>query len=148
MKRSHYLNFFIVLSAFFTSSIKAEELPRPCPESLGFYQCQGWTSVATYSLGTAIGMCAAENGSVSSFEGAKFAYKYARDRLSRGARDSLINYINDSTNYELNKSGKMTINEAGGCAMLLNKYYPKFSKPLPKEPSDLRDTMSDTPFSW
>ena len=150
MKKS----FLIIYTIFiiFSPIAKASNLEPDCPKGKGQWFCYGFKLATLYYLGATIGTCASANGALSEMEGAKFAIHYTLNKFKSGdkpqVRADLYKLIEESSNYELQKKVTNNIKDGGGCAMVLNRYYPEFSRPEPKDTPSLRDTMSDTPFQW
>ena len=132
--------------------VKAESLDPPCPEGRGGWFCYGFKLASWFDLGATIATCGANNGSLAKNEVASFAVDYTLKKIKPSSRKRALNdlreMIQDRSDYKQTQLIKANIITGGGCAMVLNKYYPKFSRVVPKDPSSLRDTMSDTPFQW
>jgi len=152
MRQSSFFFSIIYFSLLLVPSLKAENLDPPCPQGKGGWFCYGFKLAKWFDLGATIAACATENGSIPKSEVAEFAVNYTLNKFSSGdrrrAKTDLYKMIQDDGDYRIQKRVEANINNSGGCAVVLSRYYPSFSRARPKAPSSLRDTMSDTPFQW
>jgi len=152
MKKSLLVFSIFSISVLLVPFIKAENLDPPCPQGKGKWFCYGFRLANLFDLGATIAACATENGSIPKSEVAEFAVDYTLNKFSSGDRrkveTDLYKMIQDDSDFRIQKRVEANINNSGGCAVVLSRYYPGFSKARSKPPGSLRDTMSDTPFQW
>jgi len=143
---------FSILCISLVPISKAGNLDPPCPKGKGGWFCYGFKLSSWFDLGSTIASCATQNGSLAKQQVADFAVRYTLNRFKSEARSKvrtdLYKMIKDDDDYSIRKRVEANISKSGGCAIVLNRYYPSFSKAKPKPAPSLRDTMSDTPFQW
>ena len=152
MRKSSFFFSIIYFSLLLVPSLKGEDLNPPCPKGKSTWFCYGFKLTNIFDLGSTIGACASENGSIAKNEVAAFAVDFTLKKFDSKSRNEvrkdLYKILQNDNNYSIKKRVESKINNSGGCSVVLTKYYPSFSKPRPKPSSTIRDTMSDTPFQW
>ena len=150
MKKYFFIFIFSTLSLL--TYAKAEDLNPKCPQGKSKWFCYGFKLANYFDLGSTIGACASENGSIGKSDVADFAVDFTLNKFNAESRNQvrkdLYKFLQNDTNYSIKKRVERNINNSGGCSVVLTKYYPSFSKPRPMPSSTIRDTMSDTPFQW